>query len=87
LPSSAVDSAAIRQALSDLSEEIRSDRLRRSEFRFVTMLAGICQLLAITLGLLGLLQLGNFDVFARWLMGAMLLQLLTLTLLALDLRG
>jgi hypothetical protein len=51
------------------------------------MLAGLCQLLAITLGLLGLLQLGNFDIFARWIMGAALMQMLTLTLLVLDLRG
>jgi D-glycero-D-manno-heptose 1,7-bisphosphate phosphatase len=83
----AAEAASMRQAVSELAEEIRSDRLRRSEFRFVTMLAGLCQLLAITLGLLALLQLGNFDVFAKWMMGAMLLQLLTLTLLVLDLRG
>ena len=81
------DTAAMRQAVADLAEEIRSDRLRRSEFRLVTMLAGLCQLLAIFLGLLGLVQLANFDVFARFMMGAVLLQLLTLTLLVLDLRG
>lgn len=87
LASSTADVTAMRQALTELTEEIRSDRLRKSEFRFVTMLAGLCQLLAITLGLLGLLQLGNFDIFARWMMGAVLIQMLTLTLLVLDLRG
>jgi hypothetical protein len=86
-PQSSVDLAAMRQSMNELTEEIRSERLRRSEFRFVTMLAGLCQLLAILLGLLGLVQLGNFEIFARWMMGAALLQLLTLTLLVLDLRG
>jgi D,D-heptose 1,7-bisphosphate phosphatase len=81
------DAAGIRRAINELTEEIRGDRLRRSEFRFVTMLAGLCQLLALTLGLLGLLQLGHFDLFARWIMGAVLMQMLTLTLLVLDLRG
>ena len=73
--------------MNELTEEIRSDRLRRVEFRFVTMLAGLCQLLALTLGVLGLLQLESFEVFAKWILGAALVQMLTMTLLLLDLRG
>jgi hypothetical protein len=51
------------------------------------MIAGLCQLLALLLALLGLLQLGNFDVFMRWMIGATLVQMVTATLLILDLRG
>lgn len=79
--------AGIRRAVNELTEAIRDDRLRRVEFRFVTMLAGLCQLLALTLGLLGLLQLDSFEVFAKWMLGAALMQMLTMTLLLLDLRG
>ena len=81
------DAAGIRRAVHELTEEIRADRLRRSEFRFVTMLAGLCQLLALTLGILGLLQVDHFEVYVKWLLGAALVQLLTLTLLVLDLKG
>ena len=51
------------------------------------MLAGLCQLLALTLGILGLLQVDHFEVYVKWLLGAALVQLLTLTLLVLDLKG
>lgn len=79
--------AAVRRAVHELTEEIRADRLRRGEFRFVTMLAGLCQLLALTLGILGLLQLDHFEVFCKWMIGATITQLLTLTLVVLDTRG
>ncbi len=79
--------AGIRRAVNELTEAIRDDRLRRVEFRFVTMLAGLCQLLALTLAVLGLLQLDSFEVFAKWMLGAALVQMLTMTLLVLDLRG
>jgi D,D-heptose 1,7-bisphosphate phosphatase len=79
--------AGIRRGVQELTEEIRADRLRRSEFRLMTMLAALCQLLALTLGLLGLLQLDNFEIFAKWMLGAVFTQLLTLTLVLLDSRG
>ncbi len=79
--------AAVRRAVSELTDEIRNDRIRRGEFRFVTMLAGLCQLLALTLGILGLLQLAEFEVFAKWMLGAAMVQMVTLTLVVLDTKG
>ncbi len=81
------DSAGLRRALSELAEEIRSDRMHRADFTLTRMLAGICQLVALTLALLGLLQMTNADVFMKWMIGAGLVQLLTITILVLDLKG
>lgn len=81
------EGAGIRRVVQELTEEIRADRLRRSEFRLMTMLAALCQLLTLTLGLLGLLQLDSFEIFAKWMLGAVLIQMLTLTLVVLDSRG
>jgi D,D-heptose 1,7-bisphosphate phosphatase len=81
------DISGIRRSIHELTEELRAERLRRSEFRFLTMLAGLCQLLALTLALLALLQLGDAAVFTRWILGALLAQMLVITLVVLDLRG
>ena len=81
------DFAPMRRAIGELIEEIRSDRLRRTEFNFIRMIAGVCQLLALLLALLGLLQLSNADVYMKWMIGAGLVQLVTLTLLVLDLKS
>jgi D,D-heptose 1,7-bisphosphate phosphatase len=81
------DIAGIRRSISELIEEIRSDRLRRTEFTPVRMIAGVCQLLAFVLALLGLLQLSNSDVYMKWMIGAGLAQLVTVTLLVLDLKS
>ena len=81
------DFAAIRRTITELAEEIRSDRMRRADFTIVRMLAGLCQLLAVLLALLGLMQLSNMDVFIKWMIGAGLAQLFTITLLLLDLKG
>jgi D-glycero-D-manno-heptose 1,7-bisphosphate phosphatase len=81
------DLAGIRRAVQDLAEEIRADRLRRAEFTSLRMAAGVCQLLALLLAMLGLLQLGNPDAFMKWMIGAGLAQLLTITLLLLDLKS
>ena len=81
------DIAALRRTITELAEEIRSDRMRRADFTIVRMLAGLCQLLAVLLALLGLMQLSNMDVFIKWMIGAGLAQLFTITLLLLDLKG
>jgi len=47
----------------------------------------MCQLLAVLLALLGLLQLGNEEVFIKWMIGAALVQMLTIAILLLDLKG
>lgn len=81
------DFAAMRRTITELAEEIRSDRMRRADFTIVRMLAGLCQLLAVLLALLGLMQLSNMEVFIKWMVGAGLAQLFTITLLLLDLKG
>jgi D,D-heptose 1,7-bisphosphate phosphatase len=86
-PAASNELGALRKSVADLIEEIRADRLRKSDFTLLRMLAGLCQLLAIVLAVLGLLQLENGDVFMKWMIGAGLAQLFTITLLLLDLKG
>ena len=61
--------------------------MRRSEFTSFRLAAGLCQLLVLLLALLGLLQMGSSDAFFRWMIGAALVQLLTIAILLLDLKG
>ena len=77
-------------ALHELAEEIKGERLRRSEFTAVRMVAGVCQLLAVLCAVLGLLQLGTTEdgsAYLQWILGGIFLQLGTVALLLLDLRG
>jgi hypothetical protein len=50
-------------------------------------MAGLGQLLALLCALMALVQLHDGDAFVRWMAGAILLQLVTLTLLLLDWRA
>ncbi len=77
----------LKRAINHLTEEIRSERLRRAEFTGFRLAAGLCQLLVLLLALLGLLQLGTTDAFMKWMIGAALVQLLTITIVLLDLKG
>ena len=82
--------ADVRRAILELSDEVRSDRVRRSELTASKMTAGITQLLVVSCAFFGLLQLGDpesFETFVKWILGAALLQLVTITLLLLDPRG
>ncbi len=82
--------ADVRRAILQLSDEVRSDRVRRSELTAPKMTAGITQLLVVSCAFFGLLQLGDpesFETFVKWILGAALLQLVTITLLLLDPRG
>ena len=82
--------AEVRRAILELSDEVRSDRVRRSELTAPKMTAGITQLLVVSCAFFGLLQLGDpesFETFIKWILGAALLQLVTITLLLLDPRG
>jgi D-glycero-D-manno-heptose 1,7-bisphosphate phosphatase len=83
-PSNQVD---LRRAILDLADELRTDRQRRGEFTFLKMAAGLCQLLVVLLAMLGLLQLADAASFFRWMLGAILAQLLTIALLLLDSRS
>jgi D-glycero-D-manno-heptose 1,7-bisphosphate phosphatase len=82
-----VDLRSVRNALSDLAEEIRSDRLRRTEFTGFRMAAGLCLLLALLLAVVGLLQLPAGDLLVPWMLGAIFAQLIAIAILLLDLKG
>jgi D,D-heptose 1,7-bisphosphate phosphatase len=81
------DMDRLRRTISDLAEELRSDRQRRAEFTTLTMAAGFSQLLALALAVLGLLQLSNAAAFNQWMLGAVLVQLIAITLVLLDLKS
>lgn len=78
--------AALHRALMELSEEIRSERQRRTDFTALRMAAVFAELLVVLLALLGLMQL-NTDAFMKWMIGAALVQLVVIALLLLDLKG
>ncbi len=80
----------VRRAILELSDEVRSERVRRSDLTPAKMTAGITQLLVVLCAFFGLLQLGDpesFEVFIKWILGGALLQLVTITLLLFDQRG
>ena len=86
-PNPQTNSRQLFQAIQDLTEEIRSERLRRIEFTSLKMAAGVGQLFVVLLTLLGLLQLQNTDIFMKWIVCAVLAQLVTIALLLLDMKG
>jgi D-glycero-D-manno-heptose 1,7-bisphosphate phosphatase len=86
-PADRGDLASLHRTIGELTEEIRSERMRRAEFTGFRLAAGLCQLLVLLLALLGLLQLGSTDAFIKWMIGAVLAQLLTIAILLLDLKG
>lgn len=78
----------LRRTIMELTEELRSERMRRAEFTPLKMAAGFCQLLVVLLAMLGLLQVGGeMEVFAKWMIGAGLMQLMTIALLLVDMKG
>ncbi len=80
----------VRRAILELSDEVRSERVRRSDLTPVKMTAGITQLLVVLCAFFGMLQLGDpesCEAFVKWILGGALLQLITITLLLLDQRG
>jgi hypothetical protein len=81
------DLRGLRRAIGELTDELRTEQQRRVEFTGFRLAAGMCQLFALLLALLGLLQLGTADVFMKWMIGAVLVQLLTIAILLLDLKG
>jgi D-glycero-D-manno-heptose 1,7-bisphosphate phosphatase len=78
---------SLRRAVVHLTDELRSQRQRRAEFGPMRAAAGLCQMVAILLALLGLLSLDEWMTFSRWMLGALLGQLLTIALLLADLRA
>lgn len=82
-----VGSDRVHRAILDLTDEIRSERMRRAEFTHLRMAAVIGQLLVALFVLLGLLQLDTAEAFMKWMVGAIVMQLATLALLLLDLKS
>jgi len=82
----ATDENALQQAVRELTEEVRARRIERSEFTGFRLTAILCQVLVIVLVMLGLLQLDTTDIFFKWMAVALIAQLVTITLLLLDLR-
>lgn len=76
----------LRRALVELVEEVRTDRTRRGEFGPWRMVAAGTQLATIVVAFFGLLELNDLSLFARWMAGALLCQLLTIALLLFDSR-
>ena len=76
----------LRRALVELVEEVRTDRTRRGEFGPWRMVAAGTQLATIVIAFFALLELTDLQLFARWMAGAILFQLLTIALLLFDSR-
>jgi len=74
----------LRRALTELLEEFRVERARRSEFGPYRIAAIAAQIIAVTLGTLSLLELGDPLASARWLGGAILVQGFAIALLLFD---
>lgn len=79
--------AELRQAIGELVEEVRAERMRRVEFGGLRLVAGLMQLLVVLLALLAVLQTGPGDLFFRWMAGAGLVQMAVVALLLADARG
>jgi D,D-heptose 1,7-bisphosphate phosphatase len=78
------DDGSTQRVLRDLVDELRAQRTRRGEFTPSRAAAALLQLLVLLMATLGMLQLENSEMFSRWMMGAVLVQLLVLSLLVLD---
>lgn len=79
--------AALRRAVQELTEELRHARQRHLELTPPMVVAIAGQALALVFATLAVLQLSVFDTFLRWMMGAVMMQLFALTLVAMDRRG
>lgn len=80
----------VRRAILDLSDELRSDRVQRNELTPIKMAAGVIQLMAVLCLFFSLLQLSDPDAlaaFVKWILGAVLLQLITITFVLMEKRG
>ncbi len=77
----------VRRAMLELSDEVRSDRLRQGELNSWKMGAIVTQLVVFVLATMGLLQLSDTAAFVQWMLGAALGQLVAITLLLVDKRG
>jgi D,D-heptose 1,7-bisphosphate phosphatase len=77
-------SERLRRGLSELAEEVRALRLRRSESSAIRLAAMGLQLVAILVVGVAFLHLGQLENFIRWTAAAAMLQLVTMTMLLFD---
>jgi len=80
----------VRRAILDLSDELRSDRVQRNELTPIKMTAGVIQMMVVLCVFFGLLHVSDpeaFNTVIKWILGGMLLQLITITLVLLEKRG
>lgn len=82
----AQDLGQLKQAITDLSEELRMERARRAAFTPLKLAGLVFQLVALLLILLGLMQLSDTDAFLKWAAGAVFVQLVTIVILLADSR-
>ena len=72
------------------SDELRSDRVQRNELTPIKMAAGVIQLMVVLCLFFSLLQLSDPEAlaaFVKWILGAVLLQLITITFVLMEKRG
>ncbi len=77
----------VRHTVIELGEDLRQERAHKRDFTPLRMAAVALQLLVLLVAMLGLLQVNSVDVFTKWMLGAILLQLATATVILLDGRG
>ena len=73
--------------MQDMVDELRNERIRRSEFTMAKMAAALVQMLVLLFALLALLQLESLEGFLQWMAVAGLGQLVVIALLLLDGRS
>ena len=78
------DTERLRKSIAELTEEVRASRLRRSETGAIRLAATALQLATLLVGAVAFLNLADPESFLRWAVGAVLLQLLTATMLLFD---
>lgn len=83
---SGFDLGPLKQAIADLSEDLRMERARRVAFTPMKLTAVVLQLIAVLLILLGLLSLGHTETFLKWAIGGVFVQLATIAVLLADSR-
>ncbi len=78
------DAERLRKSIAELTEEVRAMRLRRNETGARRLAAIALQLVTLLVGAAAFLQVGGAEGFWHWAAGALMLQLLTATVLLFD---
>jgi len=81
-----VGGGELQRAIAELTEELRQQRAGGFDFSSLRLAAGLLQLLAVLLAVLGVLQWSETEVYMKWMVGALIVQGGTLGLLLLDIK-